>query len=99
MIGTAETSIESTSIPVTITEPEETHVEINTIPIEETLNHTEENKLDEDVAKVYESISITVQENLEKNREDHLKNDVKQPEYKPMSYKETPGALKISAKK
>ena len=30
------------------------------------LNHTEENKLDEDVAKVYESISITVQENLEK---------------------------------
>ncbi|TSH97795.1 conjugal transfer protein TraG, partial [Bacillus sp. HY001] len=56
MIGTAETIIESTSIPVTITEPEETHVEINTVPIEETLNHIEENKLDEDVAKVYESI-------------------------------------------
>lgn len=51
---------------VTITELEETHVEINTVPIEETLNHIEENKLDEDVAKVYESISITVQENLEK---------------------------------
>lgn len=66
MIGTAETSIESTSLPVTITELEETHVEINTVPIEETLNHIEENKLDEDVAKVYESISITVQENLEK---------------------------------
>lgn len=45
---------------------EETHVEINTVPVEEMLNHTEENKLDEDVAKVYESISITVQENLEK---------------------------------
>nr|AAD32346.1 pXO1-42 [Bacillus anthracis] len=98
MIGTAETSIESTSIPVTITEPEETHVEINTIPIEETLNHTEENKLDEDVAKVYESISITVQENLEKNREDHLKNDVKQPEYKPMSYKERQEHLKYQQK-
>ncbi len=52
--------------PVTITEAEETHVEIKTVPVEEMLNHTEENKLDEDVAKVYESISITVQENLEK---------------------------------
>ncbi len=40
------------------------------MPSAETLNHTEENKLDEDVAKVYESISITVHENLEKNRED-----------------------------
>lgn len=98
MIGTAETSIESTSIPVTITESEETQVEINTVPIEETLNHTEENKLDEDVAKVYESISITVQENLEKNREDHSKNDEKQPEYKPMSYKERQEQLKSPQK-
>ncbi|MGM2730917.1 DNA translocase FtsK [Bacillus cereus group sp. Bce005] len=84
--------------PVTITEPEETHVEINTIPIEETLNHTEENKLDEDVAKVYESISITVQENLEKNREDHSKNDEKQPELKPMNYKERQERLKSQQK-
>ncbi|OWT47896.1 conjugal transfer protein TraG [Bacillus sp. K2I17] len=98
MIGTAGTSIESTSIPVTITEPEETHVEINTVPIEETLNHTEENKLDEDVAKVYESISITVQENLEKNREDHSKNDEKQPEHKRMSYKERQEHLKSQQK-
>ncbi|MCC2329194.1 DNA translocase FtsK [Bacillus wiedmannii] len=98
MIGAAEASIESTSIPVTITDPEETHVEINTVPIEETLNHTEENKLDEDVAKVYESISITVQENLEKNREDHSKNDEKQPEYKPMSYKERQEHLKSQQK-
>ncbi|MGN4741410.1 DNA translocase FtsK [Bacillus cereus group sp. MYBK227-1] len=98
MIGTAETSIESTSIPVTITEPDETHVEINTVPIEETLNHIEENKLDEDVAKVYESISITVQENLEKNREDHSKNDEKQTEYTPMSYKERQEHLKFQLK-
>ncbi|KLA22175.1 hypothetical protein B4077_3121 [Bacillus cereus] len=98
MIGTAETSIESTSIPVTITEPEATHVEINTVPIEETLNHIEKNKLDEDVAKVYESISITVQENLEKNREDHSKNDEKQTEYKPMSYKERQEHLKSQQK-
>ncbi|EOQ05975.1 hypothetical protein KQ3_05992 [Bacillus cereus B5-2] len=98
MIGTAETSIESTSIPVIITESEETQVEISTVPIEETLNHTEENKLDEDVAKVYESISITVQENLEKNREDHSKNDEKQLEYKPMSYKERQEHLKSQQK-
>ncbi|MGS0407134.1 DNA translocase FtsK [Bacillus paranthracis] len=77
---------------------EETHVEINTVPIEETLNHIEENKLDEDVAKVYESISITVQENLEKNREEHSKNDEKQPEYKPMSYKERQEHLKSHQK-
>lgn len=84
--------------PVTITEAEETHVEINTVPVEEMLNHTEENKLDEDVAKVYESISITVQENLEKNREDHSKNDEKKQEYKPMSYKERQEHLKSQQK-
>ncbi|TNP01418.1 DNA translocase FtsK [Bacillus pacificus] len=84
--------------PVTITEAEETHVEINTVPVEEILNPTEENKLDEDVAKVYESISITVQENLEKNREDHSKNEEKQPEYKPMSYKERQEHLKSQQK-
>lgn len=84
--------------PVTIIEAEETHVEINTVPVEEMLNHTEENKLDEDVAKVYESISITVQENLEKNREDRSKNDEKQPEYKPMSYKERQERLKSQQK-
>ena len=88
IIGTSETNIESASIPVPVTEPDETHVEINTIPIEETLNHTEENKLDEDVAKVYESISITVHENLVKNREVNSRNDEKQPEHKRMSYKE-----------
>ncbi|EEM80309.1 DNA translocase FtsK [Bacillus thuringiensis] len=84
--------------PVTITEPEEKHVEINTVSIGETLNPTEENKLDEDVAKVYESISITVQENLEKNREDHSKNDEKKQEYKPMSYKERQEHLKTQQK-
>ncbi|MED2039272.1 DNA translocase FtsK, partial [Bacillus wiedmannii] len=88
----------SDGLPVIITESEETQVEINTVPIEETLNHTEENKLDEDVAKVYESISITVQENLEKNREDHSKKDEKQSEYKPMSYKERQEHLKSQQK-
>ncbi|MFJ8221026.1 MULTISPECIES: DNA translocase FtsK [Bacillus cereus group] len=94
MIGTAETSIESASIPVTISVPDETHVEINTVPIEETLNHTHVNKLDEDVAKVYESISITVHKNLEKNREVNSRNNEKQPEYKRMSYKEREEHLK-----
>ncbi|PEA86587.1 conjugal transfer protein TraG [Bacillus thuringiensis] len=98
IIETAEINIESTSIPVTKTESDETYVEIITIPIAETLNHTEENKLDEDVAKVYESISITVQENLEKNREDHSKNDEKKQEYKPMSYKERQEHLKSQQK-
>ncbi|PFV26851.1 conjugal transfer protein TraG, partial [Bacillus thuringiensis] len=98
IIETAEINIESTSIPVTKTESNETYVEINTIPIAETLNHTEENKLDEDVAKVYESISITVHENLEKNREDLSRNDEKQPEYKRMSYKERQEHLKSQQK-
>ncbi|WP_257148819.1 DNA translocase FtsK, partial [Bacillus thuringiensis] len=98
IIETAEINIESTSIPVTKTESDETYVEINTIPIAETLNHTEENKLDKDVAKVYKSISITVQENLEKNREDHSKNDEKKQEYKPMSYKERQEHLKSQQK-
>lgn len=84
--------------PVTITEAEETHVEIKTVPVEEMLNHTEENKLDEDVAKVYESISITVQENLEKNKEEHSKNDEKQPEHKRMSYKERQEYLRSQQK-
>lgn len=88
----------SDRLPVIIMGSEETQVEINTVPIEETLNHTEENKLDEDVAKVYESISITVHENLEKNREDHSKKDEKQSEYKPMSYKERQEHLKSQQK-
>ncbi|MED3100776.1 DNA translocase FtsK, partial [Bacillus thuringiensis] len=98
IIETAETNIESASIPVIKTESDETYVEINTMPSAETLNHTEENKLDEDVAKVYESISITVHENLEKNREDHSRKDEKQPEYKRMSYKERQEHLKSQQK-
>ncbi|WP_242476499.1 DNA translocase FtsK, partial [Bacillus cereus] len=98
IIETEEINIESTSSPVTKTESDETYVEINTIPIAETLNHTEENKLDEDVAKVYESISITVHKNLEKNREDHSRNDEKQSEYKRMSYTERQEHLKSQPK-
>ena len=94
IIETAEVNLESTSIPVIKTESDETYLEINTIPIAETLNHTEENKLDEDVEKVYESISITVHKNLEKNREEHSKKDEKKAEYKRMSYKERQNQLK-----
>ncbi|TKI85548.1 DNA translocase FtsK, partial [Bacillus mycoides] len=98
IIGTAETNIESTSIPVTITETAETHVEINTIPSTKTVNHTEENKLDEEVAKVYESISLTVHQNLEKNVAESTRNDEEQHKYKPMSYKERQDRLKAKQK-
>ncbi|MED1407537.1 DNA translocase FtsK, partial [Bacillus mycoides] len=98
IIGTAETNIESTSIPVTITETAETHVEINTIPSTKTVNHTEENKLDEEVAKVYESISLTVHQNLEKNVAESTGNDEEQHKYKPMSYKERQDRLKAKQK-
>ncbi|EJV74174.1 DNA translocase FtsK [Bacillus cereus] len=94
IIGTAETNIESTSIPVTA----ETHVEINTIPSTKTVNHTEENKLDEEVAKVYESISLTVHQNLEKNVAESTRNDEEQHKYKPMSYKERQDRLKAKQK-
>ncbi|QWI46992.1 DNA translocase FtsK [Bacillus mycoides] len=94
IIGTAETNIESTSISVTA----ETHVEINTIPSTKTVNHTEENKLDEEVAKVYESISLTVHQNLEKNVAESTRNDEEQHKYKPMSYKERQDRLKAKQK-
>ncbi|MBU5219454.1 TraM recognition domain-containing protein [Bacillus albus] len=98
IIETAETNIESTSIPVTKTESDETCVEINTIPIAETLNHTEENKLDEDVAKVYAAISLTVHQNLEKDMEKKTGIYEEQQEYKLMSYKERQDRLKAQQK-
>ncbi|MGN4865157.1 DNA translocase FtsK [Bacillus cereus group sp. MYBK132-2] len=98
IIETAETSIESTAIPVLITESEETHVEINTVPIEETPNYTEENKLDEDVADVYASISLTVHQNLEKDMEKKTGIYEEQQEYKPISYKERQDRLKAQQK-
>ncbi|PNK22655.1 conjugal transfer protein TraG [Bacillus thuringiensis] len=98
IIETAETNIESTSIPVTKKESDETCVEINTIPIAETLNHTEENKLDEDVAKVYAAISLTVHQNLEKDMEKKTGIYEEQQEYKLMSYKERQDRLKAQQK-
>ncbi|OFC95904.1 hypothetical protein BTGOE6_58240 [Bacillus wiedmannii] len=92
--GEAETNIESTAIPVTITAETETNVEINTIPVTETVNQTEENKLDEEVAKVYESISITVHQNLEKNMVENTEGNEEQHEYKRISYKERQEHLK-----
>jgi hypothetical protein len=85
-------------LPITITGEAETHVEINTIPVTETVNHTEENKLDEEVAKVYESISITVHQNLEKNMVENTEGNEEQHEYKRMSYKERQERLKAQQK-
>ncbi|MFJ8219860.1 DNA translocase FtsK [Bacillus cereus] len=97
-IGTAEKIIESTSIPVQLAESEKIHVETNTVLIAESPDHTEENKLEEDVAKVYESISITVHENLERNREDNSRYDENPAKYKRMSYKERQELLKSQQK-
>ncbi|EJR29413.1 hypothetical protein III_05914, partial [Bacillus mycoides] len=94
----AETHIESTAIPVTITEEAEAHIEINAIPVTETVNPTVENKLDEEVAKVYESISITVHQNLEKNIVENTEDNEEQHEYKRMSYKERQERLKAQQK-
>ncbi|TCW47068.1 FtsK-like protein [Bacillus thuringiensis] len=92
--GDAETNLESTSIPVTIEESVETPVEINAITISDMVNHTGENRLDEEVAKVYESISLTVHQNLEKDMKKRTGIYEEQHEYKPMSYKERQERLK-----
>ncbi|KAB2399892.1 MULTISPECIES: DNA translocase FtsK [Bacillus cereus group] len=63
-----------------------------------TINPTVENKLDEEVAKVYESISITVHQNLQKNMLENNGNNEEQPEYKHISYKEHHKRLKAKQK-
>ncbi|MGM2821014.1 hypothetical protein [Bacillus anthracis] len=54
--------------------------------------------LEEEVAKVYESISLTVHQNLEKNMIGTIRNDEEQREYKYMSYKEQQNRLKSQQK-
>ena len=70
----------------------------NLKPATKTVNPTKENKLDEEVAKVYESISITVHQNLEKNLVENTRNNEEQPAYKHMSYKECQKGLKAKQK-
>ncbi|MGE6594287.1 DNA translocase FtsK, partial [Bacillus mycoides] len=76
----------------------EINIEEDPTPVIETAALTEENKLDADVAKVYESISTTVYKNLEKNRLGNPKNNEEQREYSPMTYKERQELLKTQQK-
>ncbi|HDR7719398.1 DNA translocase FtsK (plasmid) [Bacillus albus] len=92
--GDAKTNIESTPI---LKEKKE-NVAISTIPVTKTVNHIEENKLEEEVAKVYKSISLTVHQNLKKNMIGTIRNNEEQREYKSMSYKEQQNRLKSQQK-
>ena len=82
----------------TISEEAKTNIKTNSIPAIKTVNPTKENKLDEEVAKVYESISITVHQNLEKNMVGNTRTNEEQPEYKHMGYTERQKDLKTKPK-
>ncbi|PEV85958.1 conjugal transfer protein TraG [Bacillus thuringiensis] len=82
----------------TVLEETKTNMKTNLIPATKTVTPTKENKLDEEVAKVYESIGITVHQNLEKNMIENTRNSEEQPEYKHMSYKERQKGLKAKQK-
>ncbi|MED3242970.1 TraM recognition domain-containing protein, partial [Bacillus thuringiensis] len=82
----------------TISEEAKTNIKTNSIPAIKTVNPTKENKLDEEVAKVYESISITVHQNLEKNMVENTRANEGQPEYKHMGYTERQKDLKTKQK-
>ncbi|WJX08041.1 DNA translocase FtsK [Bacillus cereus] len=82
----------------TVLEEAKTDMKTNLKPATKTVNPTKENKLDEEVAKVYESISITVHQNLEKNLVENTRNNKEQPAYKHMSYKERQKGLKTKQK-
>ncbi|HDR4483829.1 TPA: TraM recognition domain-containing protein [Bacillus cereus] len=82
----------------TVLEEAKTDMKTNLKPATKTVNPTKENKLDEEVAKVYESISITVHQNLEKNLVENTRNNEEQPAYKHMSYKERQKGLKAKQK-
>ncbi|PGK37470.1 TraM recognition domain-containing protein [Bacillus thuringiensis] len=82
----------------TISEEAKTNIKTNSIPAIKTVNPTKENKLDEEVAKVYESISITVHQNLEKNMVENTRTNEGQPEYKHMGYTERQKDLKTKQK-
>ncbi len=82
----------------TVLEETKTDMKTNLKPSTKTVNPTKENKLDEEVAKVYESISITVHQNLEKNMVENTKNNEEQHEDKHMDYKERKKDLKAKQK-
>ncbi|MGW5955912.1 DNA translocase FtsK [Bacillus mycoides] len=81
-----------------IAEESETDIGEKLIPVIEAVDFTEENKLDDEVAKVYESISATVHKNLEKNMVENTKNTEEQQEYSRMTYKERQERLKAQQK-
>ncbi|MEK7019446.1 DNA translocase FtsK [Bacillus sp. FSL R9-9410] len=83
---------------IEIEKESEINIEEDPTPVIETAALTEENKLEADVAKVYESISTTVYKNLEKNRLGNPKNNEEQREYSPMTYKERQELLKTQQK-
>lgn len=82
----------------TVLEETKTDMKTNLKPSTKTVNPTKENKLDEEVAKVYESISITVHQNLEKNMVENTRNNEEQHEDKHMDYKERKKDLKAKQK-
>ncbi|MGM1373183.1 DNA translocase FtsK, partial [Bacillus cereus group sp. BceL291] len=82
----------------TVLEEAKTDMKTNLKPATKTVNPTKENKLDEEVAKVYESISITVHQNLEKNLVENTRNNEEQHEDKHMNYKERQKGLKAKQK-
>ncbi|PFI93943.1 TraM recognition domain-containing protein [Bacillus cereus] len=82
----------------TISEEAKTNIKTNSMPAIKTVNPTKENKLDEEVAKVYESISITVHQNLEKNMVENTRNNEEQHEDKHIDYKERKKNLKAKQK-
>ncbi|WP_242309936.1 DNA translocase FtsK [Bacillus cereus group sp. BfR-BA-01524] len=82
----------------TVLEETKTNMKTNLIPATKTVTPTKENKLDEEVAKVYESIGITVHQNLEKNMIENTRNSEEQHEDKHMNYKERQKGLKAKQK-
>ncbi|PED88246.1 conjugal transfer protein TraG [Bacillus cereus] len=82
----------------TVLEETKTDMKTNLKPATKTVNPTKENKLDEEVAKVYESISITVHRNLEKNMVENTRNNEEQHEDKHIDYKERKKNLKAKQK-
>ncbi|PEW14857.1 DNA translocase FtsK [Bacillus cereus] len=82
----------------TVLEETKTDMKTNLKPATKTVNPTKENKLDEEVAKVYESIGITVHQNLEKNMVENIRNNEEQHEDKHMDYKERKKDLKAKQK-
>ncbi|WP_445662218.1 DNA translocase FtsK [Bacillus sp. FSL R9-9530] len=85
-------------IAIKIAEQLETNIDVRPNPCTEVVKLPVENRLDAEVAKVYESISTTVYKNLEKNMVENTRHDEGQGEYKRISYKERQERLKAQQK-